>query len=141
MDLKEHIFRLCEFVGECTERLINSNARTQYTEIDFKTVIVNANNLQGTPLGQGRCKGVRLRVNFYQPLTGSAGGPLYMYVGTARQQSWEIINNINPPGDPQPNPANSIFIPCTDLNQVFVKLPTEADGGNDDWPIEVMIYR
>lgn len=136
----------------------------QLTRTRFISVILNKDALQGVPIGQGKCKGVRIKGNFYR--TGTAteqvnpmgssiakanpAHPGYFYYGDSKQQTWEyLLFNIAQFTAAEatnngftPNPETSKFIPCKDLNDVWLRYP-QGFFDNESAPsieVQVQIY-
>lgn len=134
----------------------------QLTRTRFISVILDKNALQGVPIGQGKCKGVRVKGNFFK--TGETAVQLftedvaqivcgYFYYGDSKQQTWEylIVQGIpfynNDTGQleyrPIPNTAESKFIPCKDLNDVWLRYPQGFTPASESAPsieVQVQIY-
>src|SRR4051812_13115889 len=85
---------------------------------ELKTVKVEANTTEtGIALGQGECKAVRIRLNaFTRNSNAVAIVPEYFYYGDSQSQEFELETGVN-----------SELIPCTNLNQIWVRNPYNVD--------------
>lgn len=99
------------------------------TLTDTVTVLVNPSNVEGVKIGEGKCKAVILRLNNHESNVATVTSTLYFYYGDSKSQIFEVLKG-----------ENSDIIFCTDLRQVFVRIPVIA-GWEAQIGIQVMVYR
>lgn len=98
----------------------------------FITVPITNTPNGGVKIGDGKCKGVRLKLNaFVRNTAGLAHTPFFAYYGDAKEQEIELMA-VDTLGSV--NVEWSKLIPCTDLNQVFIRY--SANGG---WPVTAYV--
>lgn len=95
----------------------------------FATTFVPENDSKGSPLGKGNCKAVVLRLNEFErnSTAGTAQAVEQIYYGDAARQEFELKRGIN---------SDIIF--CTDLEEVFIRMPVDAAVA--DVQVQIMIY-
>lgn len=107
--------------------------KTRYITVQVKNTPIN-----GIKIGDGRCQGVRLRLNAFTRNTAVlVHTPFLCYYGDAKEQENELIA-VDTLGSV--NKDWSRFIPCTDLNEVFVRfVALNILGWPDTAYVQVMI--
>ena len=86
---------------------------------DYISYELPSSNSKGMQIGSGGCKAVILRVNLFDRNTQTNNDPLnhYIYYGNAQRQEFELPIGVNSP-----------IIFCSDLSQVYVRVPTVNAG-------------
>lgn len=109
------------------------------TQTEFKTIQVKAGTGNGKAIGEGECKGVRLQVNPYirnsNDLQSAASGVISY--GDSKSQDVQLVVTHGANRTPEINITP--LIPCTNLNQVWVRF---WDGGNETIRnVQVLVYK
>lgn len=103
----------------------------QINHTQFETITIPASaNLAGIPLGQGKCKAVKLLLNNYvlntETATAVADAQRVAYYGDRTRQNAELPRNVNGLWSP--------VIFCEDLSDVYVR------SNGVETHVQVMIY-
>lgn len=94
------------------------------------------NFITGKAIGNGKCKGVKLRFNFLQRDASTSNIPpdtvqnlACFYVGDANRQEYEALAGTDSP-----------LILCNDLSEVWVRIPLYSADAAYTPAIQVIVY-
>ncbi len=108
-----------------------------FVKTEFKTVVIANTPTSGIPIGLGKCKAVRLKLNGFTRNGGGAyiNTPLFIYYGDAQSQEVElcIVDKAN-----MVDQGYTPLIYCRDLSEVFIRF--DVNGGPSSAIVQVIVY-
>jgi hypothetical protein len=123
--LETNILACLQRIENCLYRVENSLSDTmpEFIKTEFKLVPVQNASL-GVPLGLGKCKAVRLKLNAFPLDDGSnyVALPNYIYYGDAQSQQIELM--ATDLANTSAQDGYSPLIYCRDLSEVFIRYNT-----------------
>lgn len=136
---------LATLIQNLFNRLLDYLSDNRITRTEFKTVTITDTPDYGIPIGNGKCKGVRLKLNVFKRngadrVNVGTDNSFLIYYGDAQSQEVELIASVNDFNlIVTPNFEPSKFIPCTDLSQVFIRYK-QLDDATPEAQVQVIIY-
>lgn len=136
---------LVTFVGDLVQsvRSIQNGLTEHYfTRTRFSSVVVKVDNLQGVPVGMGKCKAIKIRPNQFVINSNNLQAVTVqdrLYYGDSKQQTFEYPLTVGADRLAGANPFASELIYCQDLSEVYLRVPA-TDGGIAELEVQIMIF-